>query len=238
VIPDDGGQLTRQARAAIEAFMASRPGDPSRVTLRLITAADQDEILGLAATSAGLHHPWMTLAATPQEFQDYLRRFDHVTAEGFLICTRATGAIAGVAHINSIIRGRFQNGSLSYAAFAPAAGQGYMPEGLGLVLRYAFEQLRCIAWTPRSSLATTPPCGSSGGSASATRAIHPSCCSSMAPGETTNGGPSPATWSALSPRTRIRACPDAEAGTHAPVSARTSSTVRFASATNPGFVSG
>ena len=27
-------------------------------------------------------------------------------------------------------------------AFAPAAGQGYMSEGLGLVLRYAFEQLR------------------------------------------------------------------------------------------------
>lgn len=50
--------------------------------------------------------------------------------------------IAGVVNINSIIRGRFQNGSLSYAAFAPAAGQGYMSEGLGLVLRYAFEQLR------------------------------------------------------------------------------------------------
>src|SRR4029077_15531263 len=65
-----------------------------------------------------------------------------VTAEGFLICTRATGAIAGVAHINSIIRGRFQNGSLSSAAFARGAGQVYMSEGLGLVLRYAFEQLR------------------------------------------------------------------------------------------------
>ena len=102
---------------AIEAFMASRPGDPSRVTLRLITAADQDEFLGLAAASAGLHHPWMTLAVTPQEFQAYLRRFDHVMA-------------------------------------------------------------------------------------------------------------------------RIRACPNAEAGAQAPMSARTSSTVRFASATNPGFVSG
>jgi ribosomal-protein-alanine N-acetyltransferase len=142
VIADDGGQLTGQAQTAIEAFMASRPGDPGRVTLRPITPADQDEFLSLAATSAGLHHPWLALAATPQEFHAYLRRFDHVTAEGFLICVRATGAIAGVAHINSIIRGRFQNGSLSYAAFAPAAGQGYMSEGLGLVLRYAFGQLR------------------------------------------------------------------------------------------------
>jgi len=142
VIPGDGSQLTRQAQAAIEAFMAARPGDPGRVTLRLLTAADQDEFLGLVAASAGLHHPWMALAATPQEFRAYLARFDHVTAEGFLICLRETGAIAGVVQINSIIRGRFQNGSLSYAAFAPAAGQGYMSEGLGLVVRYAFERLR------------------------------------------------------------------------------------------------
>ena len=122
--------------------MAGRRGDPGRVTLRLLTAADQDEFLGLVAASAGLHHPWMVLAATPQEFRAYLARFDHVTAEGFLICLRESGAIVGVVHINSIIRGRFQNGSLSYAAFAPAAGQGYMSEGLGLVVRYAFERLR------------------------------------------------------------------------------------------------
>lgn len=62
--------------------------------------------------------------------------------KGFLICLRGTGSIVGVIHINSIIRGRFQNGSLSYAAFAPRAGQGYMSEGLGLVPRYAFGQLR------------------------------------------------------------------------------------------------
>jgi [ribosomal protein S5]-alanine N-acetyltransferase len=112
------------------------------VTLRLVSGADQGEFLDLASASTGLHHPWMSLPATPQEFQAYLSRFDYVTAEGLLICLRTTGMIAGVVNINSIIRGRFQSGSLSYAAFAPAAGQGYMSEGLGLVLRYAFEQLR------------------------------------------------------------------------------------------------
>ena len=173
--------------------MASRPGDPGRVTLRLLMAADQGEFLGLAAASADLHHPWMSLAATPPEFQAYLRRFDHVTAEGLLVCLRATGAIAGVIHINNIIRGRFQNGSLSYAAFAPTAGRGYMAEGLGLVVRYAFEQLRLHRLDAQIQPATTPRSGSSGGSASATRAIHPSCCSSTAPGGTTNDGPSPAT---------------------------------------------
>jgi [ribosomal protein S5]-alanine N-acetyltransferase len=51
-------------------------------------------------------------------------------------------AIAGVATINNIIRGRFQNGSLAYAAFAATAGQGYMSEGVALVLRHAFQDLR------------------------------------------------------------------------------------------------
>ena len=138
----DATQPTRQAQAALEALLASRLDDHSRVTLRLLTGADQDEFLRLAAVSAGLHHPWMSLPSTPQEFQAYRTRFDHVTAESLLICLRATGSIAGVVNINSIIRGRFQNGSLSYAAFAPTAGRGYMSEGLGLVLGYAFEKLR------------------------------------------------------------------------------------------------
>jgi len=140
---DDGAQLTRQAQAAVKAFLACRPDDQkTRVTLRLLTAADQGEFVGLAAASTGLHHPWMSLPTTPAEFRAYLTRFDHVTAEGLLVCLRETGGIAGVVNINSIIRGRFQNGSLAYAAFAPTAGQGYLSEGLGLVLRYAFERLR------------------------------------------------------------------------------------------------
>lgn len=139
---DDGTHLTRQAQAAVDAFLAGRLDDHSRVTLRLLSGADQDEFLGLVAASTGLHHPWMSLPATAQEFRAYRTRFDHVTAESLLICLRGTGGIAGVVNINSIIRGRFQNGSLSYAAFAPTAGRGYMAEGLGLVLRYAFERLR------------------------------------------------------------------------------------------------
>ncbi|MEU7893409.1 GNAT family N-acetyltransferase [Nonomuraea sp. NPDC049152] len=111
--------------------------------LRPIADQDQDEFLELVRASADLHHPWMSLPATPEEFQVYLRRFDDpLSAEGLLVCVRDTGAIAGTVNINSIIRGRLQGASLGYAAFAPTAGQGYMSEGLGLVLRHAFEELR------------------------------------------------------------------------------------------------
>lgn len=140
-----GAREARDARNAVVSlaiFLAGLGDSGQRVTLRLPASSDQDEFLGLARASAGLHHPWMSLPTTAQQFRAYLARFDHVTNEGFLVCVRETGAIAGTVNINSIIRGRYQNGSLGYAAFAPAAGRGYMTEGLGLVVRYAFEGLR------------------------------------------------------------------------------------------------
>ncbi len=82
------------------------------------------------------------MPSSAEEFQAYLRRYQQPGEESLLICLRGTGAIAGLVNINSIIRGRFQCGSLSYAAFAPTAGHGYLTEGVGLAVRYAFEQLR------------------------------------------------------------------------------------------------
>jgi ribosomal-protein-alanine N-acetyltransferase len=121
---------------------ATAPDRSRRVTLRPLAHHDQGEFLTLVAVSARLHHPWMSLPATPPQFQAYLTRYEQSDDESLLICVRETGAIAGLVNINSIIRGRYQNGSLGYAAFAPTAGQGYLTEGLGLVVRYAFEQLR------------------------------------------------------------------------------------------------
>jgi ribosomal-protein-alanine N-acetyltransferase len=122
--------------------LAGRPGGFRRVTLRPLTGRDQDEFLELVRASDDLHRPWMSLPSTPRRFQAYLSRYERSDEESLLICVRGTGAIAGVVNINSIVRGRFQSGSLAYAAFAPSAGRGYMSEGLGLVVRYAFERLR------------------------------------------------------------------------------------------------
>jgi ribosomal-protein-alanine N-acetyltransferase len=142
MIQNDEAPVTGQAEAAIEAFLVDRPDGSRRVTLRPLTSSDQSEFLDLVAASIDLHQPWMSLPPTAQKFEAYLRRYEQPAEESLLICLRGTGAIAGMVNINSIIRGRFQCGSLAYAAFAPSAGQGYMSEGLDLVLRYAFEQLR------------------------------------------------------------------------------------------------
>ncbi|MEV0150518.1 MULTISPECIES: GNAT family N-acetyltransferase [unclassified Nonomuraea] len=116
-------------------------GSP-RVTLRPLTGGDQDEFLELVNASTALHGPYMSLPATPEAFGAYLARYEQPGEEALLVCLRSTGAIAGVVAINSIIRGRFQSASLAYAAFAPTAGRGYMSEGLALVVRHAFEELR------------------------------------------------------------------------------------------------
>ncbi|QKG22870.1 GNAT family N-acetyltransferase [Actinomadura verrucosospora] len=128
--------------AGIEVFQADQSSACSRVTLRHLAGRDQDEFLGLVNASTDLHRPWVSLPSTPEQYQAYLARYAQPDEESVLICVRGSGAIAGVVNINSIIRGRFQSGSVAYAAFAPTAGQGYMTEGLTLVVRYAFEQLR------------------------------------------------------------------------------------------------
>jgi [ribosomal protein S5]-alanine N-acetyltransferase len=72
VIQDDG----TQAEAASEASRADRRDGSRRVTLRPLGCGDQSEFLELAAASIDLHHPWMSLPATPQEFQAYLARYE------------------------------------------------------------------------------------------------------------------------------------------------------------------
>jgi len=127
---NDRGRPARQAET------------PPRVTLRPLAGRDQEEFLRLVEVSRELHRPWTSPPATAEAFQAYVTRYAGPDEEALLVCLRDTGAIAGMVNINSIIRGRFQCGSIAYFAFAPTAGQGYMSEGLDLVVRHAFEELR------------------------------------------------------------------------------------------------
>lgn len=110
--------------------------------LRPATSGDETEFLDLVRASASLHHPWMSLPSVPADYQAFITRYQQPGEGSLLVCLRSTGAIAGLVNISNIVRGRFQNAYLSYAAFAPTAGQGYMSEGLALAVRHAFERLR------------------------------------------------------------------------------------------------
>ncbi len=113
-----------------------------RVALRHLSRDDEAEFVRLTMASAALHHPWMELPASPEEFGAYLARFEGpVVNVGLVVCERAGESMVGGININNIVHGRFLSAALGYWAFAPAAGRGYLTEALRLVTGYAFGAL-------------------------------------------------------------------------------------------------
>jgi [ribosomal protein S5]-alanine N-acetyltransferase len=112
-----------------------------RVFLRRVERRDEEEFTRLSRASAELHAPWISAPTTAAEFETYLARFDRVVADAFVVCVAETGDMAGFANLNEIVRGHYQRASLGYGVFAHAVGQGYMTEGVGLVVAFAFKEL-------------------------------------------------------------------------------------------------
>jgi ribosomal-protein-alanine N-acetyltransferase len=92
--------------------------------------------------SRRLHRPWLAPPTTPADFDALLRRGRSEEFEPLLACRREDGAIVGIFTVSHIIRGALQGAFLGYGAVAAHAGQGYMTEAMGLVLRRAFTELR------------------------------------------------------------------------------------------------
>jgi [ribosomal protein S5]-alanine N-acetyltransferase len=113
----------------------------ARAAIRSLRRADEAEFLRLARVSGELHRPWLFLPETPREFAAFMDRVEDPATEGFAVCEAESGALAGFVNINNIVRGRLLSGAVGYGAFAPSAARGYMTEGLGLVVRYAFGTL-------------------------------------------------------------------------------------------------
>lgn len=125
-----------------------RPPDPTpepearpRVLLRQLARDDRDEFLAMVRASRALHRPWAYPPERPDQFEDLLLRSRRDDFYALLACRRLDGDIAGVFTISQIVRGAFQSAFLGYYASARHAGQGYMREGLALVLEQAFGPL-------------------------------------------------------------------------------------------------
>jgi [ribosomal protein S5]-alanine N-acetyltransferase len=112
-----------------------------RVFLRALTAGHRDELLALIETSRAALRPWVAPPASRAEFGAYLRRSRRPTERAFLVCRLEDRAIAGVINVSQIFHGNFRSAYLGYYAGARFIGQGYMSEGLRLVLHHAFAAL-------------------------------------------------------------------------------------------------
>ena len=113
-----------------------------RVAIRRPRAEDCDEFIALMSSSTGLHDEWVDFAKTRETFYAYLRSRQSQSDDGFLICERGTDRIAGVINLNCIVRGFFQSAYLGYCVGQPFARQGFMTEGMKLVTRYAFAEMK------------------------------------------------------------------------------------------------
>jgi len=117
-------------------------GEGPRTLIRSYRYEDADEFTALARESKALHRPWLFPPDGTEAFAAYARRLiDGPGAVGYLICARSDGRIAGYVNVNNIVGGAFRSGAIGYGAFAHAAGQGLMSEGLGLVKGHAFGPL-------------------------------------------------------------------------------------------------
>ena len=113
-----------------------------RVYLRHPRKSDMDEFTRLVIASRRFLHPWATPASTPEAYTRYLQYSLRKSVCACLICQTGDLRIIGVCTLSQIFLGNLKSAFLGYWIGAKFAGQGYMKEALGLLLSYAFEDLR------------------------------------------------------------------------------------------------
>jgi ribosomal-protein-alanine N-acetyltransferase len=112
------------------------------VFLRSPARSDEREFVALMRASRAFHRPWATAPTDTQRFASYLADARRADFEAMLVCRESDRAIVGFFNLSQITRGLMQSAYLGYAVGKPYAGNGYMREGLELVLRHAFMTLR------------------------------------------------------------------------------------------------
>ena len=120
--------------------MARRRRANGRVLVRAPVPDDRAAYLEAMRASRRLHGRWVP-PASDESFDRLLRCVADERYEPGLVCRIEDRAIVGFINMNEIVRGLFQSAYLGYAAVAAHAGQGYMREGLELVLARAFTEL-------------------------------------------------------------------------------------------------
>ena len=113
-----------------------------RVYLREPTRRDEREMIARNQASRPIHRGWVAPPTDATAFADWMKRLREPWVKGFLVCRIEDGAIVGVFMLNQIVRRLFQSAYMGYYAERPFNRQGYMTEGLQLVLRHTFMTVK------------------------------------------------------------------------------------------------
>jgi len=112
-----------------------------RVHLCTPAPEDEHEFLAAVGRSETLHHPWVFPPRTPEDHRNYLERIRSGRTIGFFVRRLADRQLAGVINVSEPVMGALRSAYLGFYAFAGMERQGYMREGLALVLNSAFDDL-------------------------------------------------------------------------------------------------
>jgi [ribosomal protein S5]-alanine N-acetyltransferase len=113
----------------------------ARVHLSIPTGDCEQEFLQAVQRSEVLHRPWVFAPSNHEEYSAYL---DHIRSGRkipFLVRLNSTGQLAGVVNVSEPVMGVFRSAYLGFHAFSGFERQGYMTEGLALVINRALEEL-------------------------------------------------------------------------------------------------
>lgn len=134
------GLFSRAARREAETTAVDHA--VTRVYVRPPRPSDEHEFVSLMRESRAFHRPWASAPTDSQRFAAYLEDGRRPDFEAFLVCRIADDQLVGFFNVSQIARGSLQSAYLGYAAAERYARQGYMREGLELVLRAVFVELR------------------------------------------------------------------------------------------------
>ncbi len=122
-----------------------------RVMLRTLTVADFASWRAVRLASATWLEPWEPKknqhAPDPINDRDAFamrcsaRQRERQLGNGYGFGIFVDGDFVGEINLNSVQRGAFQSGYVGYWIAHAAAGNGYMPEAVVTLMRYAFEEL-------------------------------------------------------------------------------------------------
>jgi ribosomal-protein-alanine N-acetyltransferase len=112
-----------------------------RVYLRVPEEPDEREFTSLMRASRSFHRPWASAPTDQDRFSAYVADSRRIDFEAMLVCRVEDDAIIGFFNLSQIAQGKTHSAYLGYAIGQRFAGQGYMREGIELVLHNAFENL-------------------------------------------------------------------------------------------------
>lgn len=121
-----------------------------RVTLRAPALADHAEWAALRARSRDFLMPWEPIwpaddlerAAFRRRIKRYAGEVRDGIAYPFFVCAAGSGELLGGVTLAQVRRGVTQSGTIGYWMGLPHAGRGLMTEAVGLLARWAFDELK------------------------------------------------------------------------------------------------